>query len=186
MNGRYYYLCPDTDSGNGIGENGEYENNDAELPEDNVSSNDSSVNVSDSVGSDSDIITDTESDSGNIENSAVDNTESGMETKEEFSADYTESDRVDYTPELEYIDYLLSTQIQNQLAVQSVSGNSVVVTFDDAGTQMLTEIRDNQIVTHEKCDMMINLVGCLLLAVVAEYLIMSSKRVMKRMVNRKE
>ena len=186
MNGRYCYLYPDTDSGNGIGENGEYENNDAELPEDNVSSNDSSVNVSDTVGGDSDIITDTESDSGYIEDSTVDNTESGMETKEEFSADYTESDRVDYTPELEYIDYLLSMQIQNQLAVQSEAGNSVVVSFDDVGMQILTEIRDNQIVTHEKCDMMNNLVGCLLLAVVAEYLIMSSKRVMKRMINRKE
>ena len=176
----------ETNNGNDIGEAGELENNSTELPEYNESDVDNGVSVSDAMGSDYNDDANTENNEKNIEGNTVGYTESSMETEEGFFEDYQENEMIDYTPELEYIDYLLSMQIQNQLSVQSVSGNSIMVSLDDSSMQAITEIRQNQIITHEKCETMINLVGCLLLAVVLEYLIMSSKRIVKKMTNRKD
>lgn len=185
MNDRYNIYF-ETNNGNDIGEAGELENNSTELPEHNESDVGNGVAVSDAMGSDNSADANTENNEKNIEGDTVDNTESGLEAEEEFFADYQENEAIDYTPELEYIDYLLSMQIQNQISVQSENGKSIVVSLDDSSMQALTEIKQNQIITHEKCELMINLVGCLLLAVVLEYLIMSSKRVVKKMTNRKD
>ena len=176
----------ETNNGNDIGEAGELENNSTELPEYNESDVDNGVSVSDAMGSDTDIVADTESGAQSITDIPLDNTENSMESENGYFEDYTQSNDLEYLPELEYIDYLLAEQIQNQIMVQSVSGNSIMVTIDDTGMQMLTEIRDNQYITHEKCDTMINLLGCLLLAVIIEYLVMSSKRIVKKMMNRKD
>lgn len=186
MNDRYNYIRFDTDSGTDVGENGTDENDGGELSTKDNDTDSGGDSVSDAVGSDSDSDTDTESDAENIESDAVADTESGVESSENDASDYAQSGEVDYLSELEYIDYLLNTQIENQEAVLSVSGNSVNVSLDDESMQLLTEIRDGQLVMHGKCDVLINLMSCLLLAVVVEYLIMSSKRVMKKMVNRKD
>ena len=186
MNDRFNYINPASVSGTDSGENGEYENNVSDVPEIDENSTGMVDTVSDAMGSDTDIVADTESGAQSITDIPLDNTENSMESENGYFEDYTQSNDLEYLPELEYIDYLLAEQIQNQIMVQSVSGNSIMVTIDDTGMQMLTEIRDNQYITHEKCDTMINLLGCLLLAVIIEYLVMSSKRIVKKMMNRKD
>lgn len=182
VNDRFIYFDIDTDSGADIGENGEVQNDVSDVPE-NIDSGTSDINsVSDTLGSDYVDNTTPEDIQEDIESNEVDNTSDSME----YETSYSESGAVDYIPELEYIDYLLNEQLNEMKSVQTVSGNSVLVTFDDSSMQMLTEIRDNQVTQIENQNVMINLIGCLLFSVVAEYLILSSKRVMKKMVNRRE
>lgn len=188
MYDRFTHICFTSDNGEAFTDSGIFEtDNDfssaSESPTDIDNTGDT---VSDAVGDNSVTDSVTENSAEASSPSSPDNTSDGMEIEGVFFTDYSQSETVNYTPELEYIDYLLSTQIQNQLAVQSVSGNSIVMSIDENGSQLLCEIKENQIVTQEKCDLMINLTGCLLFAVLAEYLIMSSKRIVKKMINRKE
>ena len=96
------------------------------------------------------------------------------------------SDSVNYIPELEYIDYLLNTQLDEMNAVQSVSGNSINVSFDDTTCQTLQDLARNQLVSIENQEIIINLVSCVLLAVVLDFLIASARRTAKKMHGRKE
>ncbi len=180
MNDRFIYCSTDTVSGNSIGENDGSGTSVPELPEDNDSGNNSTDSVSDTVGSDIESASDTESDSGDTEVDAVSDSETSME-----NATYYQSEAVDYTSEIEYIDYLLNEQLQEMKSVQTVSGNSINVTLDNDTMQMLTEIKQNQIEIGGKCDGIMSIAYCILFVGILSYLLGSSRRVVKKMFNRK-
>lgn len=180
MNDRFIYCSTDTVSGNSIGENDGSGTAVPELPENNDSNNNSADSVSDSMGSDIKPIADTESNSGDTEADTLSDSETGME-----DAIYYQSETVDYTSEIEYIDYLLNEQLQEIKSVQTVSGNSINVTLDNDAIQMLTEIHIKQDKIIESYDTVGNTVSCLLLVVCLGYFTASARRVVKRMFNRK-
>lgn len=188
MHDRFDYINPITDSGENIGSNESSGTEITEIPDteseeifDTVSDT-----VFDPVGSDSDSATDTEVVPEDITSNEVDNTDSGTENGVDNQTSYEESSSVDYVSEFEYIDYLLNTQIDEMNAVQSVSGNSVVISIDETGMQTLAEIKQNQQIQIENQGVLINLCTCLLLVVVIDFLFASAKRIMKKMSFRKE
>lgn len=165
---------------------GEYQDeigNDTESEQDFI---DSDNIVSDSVGDDTVLPSDSEADT---ENSATDSeiasdavSEAGLDS----APTLTETGDINYLPELEYIDYLLNEQLAGLKSVTSVSGNSITVSFDDTSSQLLTDIRTDIGTMIEGQQLISTLLTSVLVAVVLEYLFASAKRIMKKSTNRKE
>ncbi len=141
--------------------------------------------VFDSMGSDNNGVSDSEAVQEIIENDSLDSEESGVETSGGSETYYTETGAVDYTPELEYIDYLLNQQLTELNAVQTVSGNSVLVSFDDTSAQLLVDIQTGQETIIEGQTALFGLVSCVLMVICIDYFTASARRVVKKMFNRK-
>lgn len=171
----------DTDNGTNITENGAVAENVSTVPEDINSDSNNTGGVSDTMGNSALPVTDTESDTENTESGTVDNTETNVEVQESSS-----NSSVDYTYELNNIEYWQTQQLAEMQAVQNVSGNSIMVTLDDASMQTLTEIQARQDTIIESQNMLCNFMGCLVFAVCAEWLIGSAKRTIKHFTGRKE
>lgn len=185
MNDGIDNIIDDTSGTTDISEDAGNEGNLGNDTEPEQSVNNSGDTVSDSMGSDNNGASDSETIQEDIESDAVDSEESGMETSGGSETYYTESSAVDYTPELEYIDYLLNQQLTEMNAVQTVSGNSVLVSFDDASTQLLVDIKTGQEVVIEGQTALFGLVSCVLMVICIDYFTASARRVVKKMFNRK-
>lgn len=185
MNDGIDNISDDTVGGTDITENAGDSGETGSDTQSNESIDNSSDTVSDSMGSDDNGVSNTETIQEDIESDAVDNSESDVEASGGSETFYTESGTVDYTPELEYIDYLLNQQLTEMNAVQTVSGNSVLVSFDDASAQLLVDIKTGQetIVTGQTA--LFGLVSCVLMAICIDYFTASARRVVKKMFNRK-
>lgn len=194
MNDRYNNGSVDSDSGTDIAdiaENGTEMGNDTPTES---GTGDTDSTLSDTMGSTDQSIADTEASTDGTENTsdigAENSTESSMENpsdSSETSPDtVTVTEQIDYTPEIEYIDYLLNEQLNEMKSVKTVSGNSIVVTFDDTGSQLLADIKTNQQTIIDGQAVAANLISCLLLAVMIEFMSNSAKRVSKKLFNRKE
>lgn len=191
MNDGLASISTDTDNGADFGLDAEVAGNsstDSGTESDFDTSGDS---VSDALGDSSLLPSDTTdsaetptpSENTDSENS-TENTES-VETEEMTDSQPSSFDG-EYLPELEYIDFLLNTQIEEMNAVQTVSGNSIHVTFDDTINQTLQEMNTSQLAALENQSAIINLLSCVLLAVVIDFLIASARRTAKKMHGRKE
>lgn len=191
MNDGLASISTDTDNGADFGLDAEVAGNsstDSGTEPDFDTSGDS---VSDALGDSSLLSSDTTdsaetpapSENTDSENS-TENTES-VETEEMTDSQPSSFDG-EYLPELEYIDSLLNTQIEEMNAVQTVSGNSIHVTFDDTINQTLQEMNTSQLAALENQSVIINLLSCVLLAVVIDFLIASARRTAKKMHGRKE
>ena len=147
---------------------------------------DSDNSISDSVGDDNILSSDSEADT---ENSAIDSeiaSDIVSETGLDSAPTLTETGDINYLPELEYIDYLLNEHLTGLKSVTSVSGNSITVSFDDTSSQLLTDIRTDIGTMIEGQQLISTLLTSVLVAVVLEYLFASAKRIMKKSTNRKE
>lgn len=180
MNDEFDYSGADSDSVADVESIGEVESEDTGQADSLPNTNDSGDFVSDAMGSDSLLSSDSESNQENIENGSVSNTETDVENSESVS-----EMTGDYMPELEYIDYLLKEQLYTMQAV-TVSGNSISVSLDNGSLQALTEVKENQISIQEEIKTISVLVSCVIFALCAEFLFNSAKRVVKNMTNRKE
>lgn len=180
MNDEFDYSGTDSDSVADVGSIGEVESEDIGQNDSSSTDDDSGDFVSDALGSDSLLSSDSESNQENIENGSVSNTETDVESSEPVS-----EITGDYMPELEYIDYLLKEQLNTMQAV-TVSGNSISVSLDNGSLQALTEVKENQISIQEEIKTISVLVSCVIFALCAEFLFNSAKRVVKNMTNRKE
>lgn len=180
MNDEFDYSGADSDSVADVGSIGEVESEDTGQNDSSSTDDDSGDLVSDALGSDSLLSSDSESNQENIENGSVSNTEIDVEGTESVS-----EMTGDYMPELEYIDYLLKEQLNTMQAV-TVSGNSISVSLDNGGLQALTEVKENQISIQEEIKTISVLVSCVIFALCAEFLFNSAKRIVKNMTNRKE
>lgn len=171
----------DTDYGTGIAEDETVVGDVSTVPEDFNSGTNDTGSVSDSMGSDSGTTTDTESNSENTEIATMDNTGTNVEVQETSS-----SSSVDYTYELNNIEYWQTQQLAEMQAVQSVSGNSIMVTLDEDSMQAITEVQEKQEVIIDGQTTLCGLVGCLVFAVCADFLVHSAKRIMKNITGKKE
>lgn len=180
MNDEFDYSGADSDSVADVESIGEVESEDTGQNDSSSTDDDSGDLVSDALGSDSLLSSDSESNQENIENGSVSNTETDVEGTESVS-----EMTGDYMPELEYIDYLLKEQLNTMQAV-TVSGNSISVSLDNNSLQVLTEVSENQISIQEEIKTISVLVSCVIFALCAEFLFNSAKRVVKNMTNRKE
>lgn len=181
MNDEFDYSGTDSDSVANVESIGEVESEDTGQNDSSSTADDDSGDiVSDTMGSDSLLPSDSEINQENTENDSVSNTETDVENSDSVS-EITE----DYMPELEYIDYLLKEQLTNMQAV-TVSGNSISVSLDNDSLQALTEVKENQISIQEEIKTISVLVSCVIFALCAEFLFNSAKRVVKNMTNRKE
>ncbi len=175
----------DTDNGTSIVENVEVGGDVQTVPEDIDSSLDNTDSVSGAVGDVAESITDTEDNTEDIESGAVDNTENNVDIPQTTTESGTVS-YIDYTSDLNHIDSLLYDVRTELQEVQSVSGNSIMVSLDDTSMQAITEVKENQDVIIEGQNVFCGLMGCLVLAVCAEWLIGSAKRTIKHFIGRKE
>lgn len=181
MNDEFDYSGIDSDSVADVESIGEVESEDTGQNDSSSTDDDDSGDfVSDALGSDSLLSSDSESNQENIENGSVSNTETDVENSESVS-----EMTGDYMPELEYIDYLLKEQLITMQAV-TVSGNSISVSLDNGSLLALTEVKENQISIQEEIKTISVLVSCVIFALCAEFLFNSAKRVVKNMTNRKE
>ena len=180
MNDEFDYSGADSDSVADVESIGEVESEDTGQNDSSSTDDDSGDLVSDALGSDSLLSSDSESNQENIENGSVSNTDTDVEGTESVSEMIG-----DYMPELEYIDYLLKEQLNTMQAV-TVSGNSISVSLDNNSFQVLTEVSENQISIQEEIKTISVLVSCVIFALCAEFLFNSAKRVVKNMTNRKE
>lgn len=188
MNDGYLDSFDDTASDS---DNGYYEESADSTETESESISDTDNTLSDTVGNDTLLSSDTENNAEDITENQTDFTETALENQTENSETGSEissdsSQDIDYLSEIEYIDFLLNTQIDEMQSVKSVSGNSINVTIDSSGTEILQNISDNQVIMIDNQNVIINLLSCILLAIVMEYLINSAKRVMKKMSFRKE
>ncbi len=147
---------------------------------------DSDNTVSDSVGNDTILPSDSEVDTENTATDSEIASEIGAEIGLDSAPTLTETGDINYLPELEYIDYLLNEQLTGLKSVTSVSGNSITVSFDDTSSQLLTDIRTDIGTMIEGQQLISTLLTSVLVAVVLEYLFASAKRIMKKSTNRKE
>lgn len=181
MNDEFDYSGIDSDSVADVESTGEVESEDTGQNDSSSTDDDDSGDfVSDALGSDSLLSSDSESNQENIENDSVSNTETDVGNSESVS-----EMTGDYMPELEYIDYLLKEQLNTMQAV-TVSGNSISVSLDNGSLLALTEVKENQISIQEEIKTISVLVSCVIFALCAEFLFNSAKRVVKNMTNRKE
>lgn len=181
MNDEFDYSGTDSDSVADVESIGEVESEDTGQNDSSSTDDDDSGDiVSDAMGSDSLLPSDSESNQENTENDSVSNTETDVGSSESVS-----EITGDYMPELEYIDYLLKEQLNTMQAV-TVSGNSISVSLDNDSLQALTEVKENQISIQEEIKTISVLVSCVIFALCAEFLFNSAKRVVKNMTNRKE
>lgn len=171
----------DTDYETGVAEDGTVVGDVSTVPEDFNSGTVDTGGVSDAMGSDSNTTTDTESDTGDTESNTVDNTETNVEVQETSTGS-----TVDYTYELNNIEYWQTQQLAEMQAVQSVSGNSILVTLDEDSMQAITEVQEKQEAIIDGQSTFCGLLGCLVFAVCAEWLIGSAKRSIKHFTGRKE
>ena len=165
---------------------GEHQNEsgvDTELEQDFA---DSDNTVSDTVGDDNILSSDSESDTENSTTDSEIASEIGAEIGLDSAPTLTETGDINYLPEMEYIDYLLNEQLTGLKSVTSVSGNSITVSFDDTSSQLLTDIRTDIGTMIEGQQLISTLLTSVLVAVVLEYLFASAKRIMKKSTNRKE
>ena len=185
MNDGIYDSTFDTDSAENVGDIGESENSFSESSETEsiYDSDNSSDNVSDALGDNSILSTDTESSTEDIEDNQVVDTPDSVQTTV-LGSESTSEVSVDYLPELEYIDYLLNEQLNTMKS--TVSGNCINVTLDSGSLQALTDIRENQIVIQNNIQSVSVLVSCIIFALCAEFLFNSAKRVVKNITNRKD
>lgn len=183
MNDGFNYSITDSVSESGLGTDAEP----SEETDSTAESDDNSYNpLPDSLGNDSLLSSDTEDIEEDSTENKTDNGETVMEDTEASLPSDSTLGASDYLPELEYIDYLLNVQLDEIQSVKSVSGNSINVTIDGNGMEALTGIQERQDRLLEGQEILINLVGCLFLAIVMEFLFNSAKRVMKKMSFRKE
>ena len=113
MNDEFDYSGIDSDSVADVESIGEVESEDTGQNDSSSTDDDDSGDfVSDALGSDSLLSSDSESNQENIENGSVSNTETDVENSETVS-----EMTGDYMPELEYIDYLLKEQLNTMQAV---------------------------------------------------------------------
>lgn len=175
----------DTDNGTSISENVEVGGDVQAVPEDNDSGSDNTDSVSDTMGDVTESVTDTEDNTEDVESGAVDNTKDSVDVPETTTESGATS-YVDYTSDLNHIDSLLYDVRTELQEVQSVSGNSIVVSFDNDSMQALAEIQTKQETIIESQDVFCGLMGCLVFAVCAEWLIGSAKRSIKHFTGRKE
>lgn len=187
MNDGLTDLFSDTDSGADLGEApgfSETDNTASDTQQDFPASDSS---VSDTVGSSDLLPSDTEDTETDFDVSETEDTEASSDGSSDFlSEDITNSESMDYLSELEYIDFLLNTQIDEMNAVQTVSGNSVRISFDDTTNQTLQDMRQSQLDLLDNQNAIINLLSCVLLCVVLDFLIASARRTAKKMHGRKE
>lgn len=179
----------DTDNGTGVGEDVGTTSDIPEVPEDNTSDDTGIDSVSDTMGSNLEPTTDTEGVQEDIESDPVDNTETGLEVQENISAGSSEigaASSIDYTYELNNIEYWQTQQLAEFQAVQSVSGNSIMITFDEDSMQVLMEVQEKQDALIDGQATFCGLLGCLVFAVCAEWLIGSAKRAIKHFTGRKD
>lgn len=175
----------DTDNGAGVGEDAGTAYDIPEVSEDNTSDDSVTDSVSDTMGSDSFPVADTENMSEDTASDTLDNSETGMEVPEN-TAESSSDSSVDYTYELNNIEYWQTQQLAEMQAVQSVSGNSIMVTLDDDSMQVITEVQEKQDAIIDGQATFCGLLGCLVFAVCAEWLIGSAKRSIKHFTGRKE
>lgn len=147
---------------------------------------DSDNTVSDTVGDDNILSSDSEADTENSTTDSEITSEIGAEIGLDSAPTLTETGDINYLPELEYIDYLLNEQLTGLKSVTSDAGNSITVSFDDTSSQLLTDIRTDISTMIEGQQLISTLLTSVLVAVVLEYLFASAKRIMKKSTNRKE
>lgn len=147
---------------------------------------DSDNTVSDTVGDDTILSSDSEVDAENTTTDSEIASDIVSETGLDSAPTLTETGDINYTPELEYIDFLLNEQLTGLKSVTSVSGNSITVSFDDTSSQLITDIRTDIGTMIEGQQLISTLLTSVLVAVVLEYLFASAKRIMKKSTNRKE
>ena len=179
----------DTDNGTGVGEDVGTTSDFPEIPEDNTSDDTGIDSVSDTMGSNIEPTTDTEGVQEDIESDPVDNTETGLEVQENIFAGSSEigaASSIDYTYELNNIEYWQIQQLEEMQAIQSVSGNSIMVTLDADSMETLVQVQEKQDTAIEHLDTFCGLMACLVFAVCAEFLIHSAKRTVKHFTGRKE
>lgn len=185
MNDGIDNLIDDTSGSTDIPEDAGNEGNVGNDTEPEQSANNSGDTVSDTMGSDNNGVSDSETVQEDTESDAVDSEENGVEISGGSETYYAETGTVDYTPELEYIDYLLNQQLTEMNAVQTVSGNSVLVSFDDTSTQLLVDIKAGQETIIDGQTALFGLVSCVLMVICIDYFTASARRVVKKMFNRK-
>ena len=173
-----------SDSDNGLV--GEYTEESGENTEPEQNANDADNTISDSVGNDTMLPSDSEADTENSTTDSEIASENGAEIGLDSVPTLTETGDINYLPEMEYIDYLLNEQLTGLKSVTSVSGNSITVSFDDSSSQLLTDIRTDIGTMIEGQQLISTLLTSVLVAVVLEYLFASAKRIMKKSTNRKE
>lgn len=175
----------DTDYGTGIAEDTGSECTVSDVPGNNDDNTNNTDIISDAMGSDILPVTDTESNTESATLSEMDNTEAGMEVPESTTESSSDSS-VDYTYELNNIEYWQTQQLAEMQAVQSVSGNSIMVTLDEDSMQAITEVQEKQEAIIDGQATLCGLVGCLVFAVCADFLVHSAKRIMKNITGKKE
>lgn len=185
MNDGFSNSVIDTDSGEVFAENGEIGNDVQPVPESDTSNASVSSDVSDPVGSDILSGSDTESSTEIVESSAVDSSETGMETSHN-DAQTSADTSVDYSYKLDNIEYRLMQQLDTMQSTKSVSGNSLVVSLDSASMETLTDMQQNQkdIITGQNA--LYGLLGCVLFALCADFIVHSVKRVFKNITGKGE
>lgn len=187
MNDGFTDLSLDTDNATDLGtdaDSSKPSDTDSDIGQDSSASDSS---VSDSLGDSDSVSSDTEDTETDSDISETEDTESAVDgSAVSPPKEIADSETADYLSELEYIDFLLNSQLDEMNAVQSVSGNSVNISFDDTTNQTLQNIRQGQLESIDNQSMIINLLSCVLLAVVLDFLIASARRSAKKMHGRKE
>lgn len=197
MNDELFDSAPDAYITENVGDTGETETILSEPPDtEPLSGSDNSGDtVSDTVGTDTVLSSDTETvteSNENSENTGTENdlqntasdTESTLEATAEVNTDISAETGIDYTPELEYIDYLLNEQLVTMRS--TVSGNCINVSLDDNSLQAVSELSSNQLLIHEELKTVSVLLSCIVFCLCADFLFMSAKRVVKNITNRKD
>lgn len=147
---------------------------------------DTAVSVPDAVEYDFLLSSDSETDSETFADMEEADSEVDLEYDKYSQQIETLTYSPDYLPELEYIDYILHSQLDEMRSVKTVSGNSIYVSLDDSGTELLTDIHEKQNALIVGQNAIFSLLSCILLVLTMEYLINSAKRIMKKMSFRKE
>ena len=171
----------DTDSGTVFPEDAGMGGTVSDVPENYDSGSVDTDGVLDSMGNIDDSVTDTETGTENAENNPLDNTQDSVE-----DAESTTSGRVDYTSDLNHIDSLLYDVRTELQEVQSVSGNSIVVTLDNESVEAIATVQEKQDVIIEGQASVVVLLECVVFALCADYIIHSVKRLMKNITGKKE
>lgn len=141
--------------------------------------------VPDSVENDNNPFADTET----VEDTTADNTENILSDSSDDTVSDSEigtdssSDNYEVTvesSELEYIEYLLNTQIDDFQSIKNtVSGNSVNVIIDSGTKETLTTMEENQRTAINNQSTIILFLSCVLLVLVLDFMSRSAKRVIK-------
>lgn len=127
--------------------------------------------------------TETPSDSSPADSETI--PETGLDNPESFTETNTDDSQGGYeitveASELEYIEYLLNTQIDDfQTVKDTVSGNSVNITLDTGTKETLTAMETNQRTLIDGQNALLLLLSCVLLALVFDFMSRSAKRVIK-------